>query len=388
MPVAWYRYDALGRRIEKQVMSGPTERYVFSGLETIQVYDGGGAWKQDFVYGEGIDHILMLQQPDLLDHDGDQDTNELARHYYHRNALGSVMEITDPLQAVAVSYRYDPYGNATITRGGQVQSSDPLGQHVAFTARWLDEETGLYYYRARMYSADSGRFLQRDPLGYRPGPNVYGYVRSQPTRLTDPLGLAPAPLRDQTDKLHFGEQSKKLQRSILPSHANETVKTHDVQTTVNYAFGTVCCEIPVATPGPRRRDGLTCRSGREGKRMCMEYTVFVTYVITISATKTFSIGTHYERPEATVKLGDVLAVGLAGTGLAFGIAAVETGSLVAEGVSVGLGVVDSAPRLAVSLSRALGQRHSYRRLPAHSRTSPGLNWRPRTSRSEWPNHRS
>ena len=132
---------------------------------TIQVYDGNGAWKQDFVYGEGIDQILMLQQADILDHDNDQDTSELARHYYHRNALGSVMEITDPLQAVAVSYRYDPYGKATITRGGQVQSSDPLGQHVSFTARWLDEETGLYYYRARMYSAVLGAILSAGSSG-------------------------------------------------------------------------------------------------------------------------------------------------------------------------------------------------------------------------------
>jgi YD repeat-containing protein len=81
IPVAWYRYDALGRRVEKQLMTGPTERYILSGLETIQIYDNGGQWKQDFVYGEGIDQILMLQQPDVLDHDGDQDTTELARHY-------------------------------------------------------------------------------------------------------------------------------------------------------------------------------------------------------------------------------------------------------------------------------------------------------------------
>ena len=199
MPVAWYRYDALGRRVEKQLMAGSTERYVLSGLETIQVYDGNGAWKQDFVYGEGIDQILMLQQQDILDHDNDQDTSELARHYYHRNALGSVMEITDPLQAVAVSYRYDPYGKATITRGGQVLAGDPLGQHVAFTARWLDEETGLYYYRARMYSPALGRFCQRDPLGFSPDPNLFSYVNNSPGNLKDPLGTCPNPARMDGD---------------------------------------------------------------------------------------------------------------------------------------------------------------------------------------------
>jgi hypothetical protein len=63
--------------------------------------------KQDFVYGQGIDEIVMLEQADVLDHDDDQDTSELTRSFYHRNALGSVLEITDMLEAKAVSYRYE-----------------------------------------------------------------------------------------------------------------------------------------------------------------------------------------------------------------------------------------------------------------------------------------
>ena len=131
----------------------------------------------------------MLQQADLLDFDSDSDTSETTRSFYHRNALGSVMEITDMNEAVAVSYRYDPYGAVTITRSSQVQSSDPLGQPWMYTGRFSDEETGLYYYRARYYSSETGRFLQRDPLGYRPGRNLYEYVRSAPSVFVDPLGL-------------------------------------------------------------------------------------------------------------------------------------------------------------------------------------------------------
>ena len=42
---------------------------------------------------------------------------------------------------------------------------------MLFTGRWLDQETknvnskGLYYYRAREYDPELGRFLQRDPIG-------------------------------------------------------------------------------------------------------------------------------------------------------------------------------------------------------------------------------
>jgi RHS repeat-associated protein len=186
--VATYKYDALGRRVEKQVTGG-THRFVYSGLEIVSVYDGSNNWVRDFVFGEGIDEPLMMEQADLLDFDEDQDTGELTRHFYHRNALGSVMALTDMNEAVAVSYRYDPYGAVTITRNGTPQSSDPLGNPWTFTARQLDEETGLYHYRARAYDPATGRFLQRDPLGYDPDPNVYNYTLSAPVNRRDPLGL-------------------------------------------------------------------------------------------------------------------------------------------------------------------------------------------------------
>src|SRR5262249_24541437 len=59
------------------------------------------------------------------------------------------------------------------------------------TGRQFDEETGLYFYRARYYDAGKGRFLQRDPLGYVNGVNLYEYVTDRPTFTTDPTGLAP-----------------------------------------------------------------------------------------------------------------------------------------------------------------------------------------------------
>jgi RHS repeat-associated protein len=50
------------------------------------------------------------------------------------------------------------------------------------------QETGLYYYRARYMDTVQGRFLQRDPLGYRDGLNVYEYVRGRPVNGADPSG--------------------------------------------------------------------------------------------------------------------------------------------------------------------------------------------------------
>ena len=133
----------------------------------------------------------MLEQADALDYDGDKDTSETTRSFYHRNALGSVMEITDMNEAEVESMRYDPYGTMTITVGGTPQSGDVLGQHWGFTGRFLDEETGSYYYRARCHLPVLGRFGQRDPIGYAAGPNLYEYCYSSPLVWIDRFGMTP-----------------------------------------------------------------------------------------------------------------------------------------------------------------------------------------------------
>ncbi len=195
--VAEYLYDANGRRVVKSVNGGIFERYIYADLETISVLDGSQAWKQDFVFDvTGIDQILMLEQADVLDQDSDLNTTELTRSYYHRNALGSVMEISTASQTEAASFRYTPYGEVTITRGGAGQTNDPLGQRIGFAGRLRDAESHLCQLRSRDVDPTSGKFIQRDPLGYSAGANLTEYGLSAPQTVTDPLGLSPEPLAD------------------------------------------------------------------------------------------------------------------------------------------------------------------------------------------------
>ena len=51
-------------------------------------------------------------------------------------------------------------------------------------------ETENYYVRNRYYSPPLGRWLTRDPIGYRGGINLYGYVNSSPVGNVDAEGLA------------------------------------------------------------------------------------------------------------------------------------------------------------------------------------------------------
>jgi uncharacterized protein RhaS with RHS repeats len=52
--------------------------------------------------------------------------------------------------------------------------------------------TGLYYYRARWYDAQVGRFISEDPIGFNGGDiNLYAYVKNNPVNAIDPSGEHP-----------------------------------------------------------------------------------------------------------------------------------------------------------------------------------------------------
>jgi len=187
--VGQYTYDALSRRVVQitdPAGTAATNVYFYDDARLVEEEDPAGATTATYTYGNYVDEVLTMDR-------GGQ------TYYYHPNALWSVSALSDSTGTPVERYAYDAYGAPAVMDGNYNPVAPNSwgaphslkGNPWLFTGSRLDEETGLHCDRARYYDPLKGRFLQRDPLGYVAGMNLYAYVSDNPLNLLDPLGLAP-----------------------------------------------------------------------------------------------------------------------------------------------------------------------------------------------------
>ncbi|PYG83894.1 RHS repeat-associated protein [Ruminiclostridium sufflavum DSM 19573] len=105
--------------------------------------------------------------------------------YFLYNGHGDVGQTVDEAGEVQNQYDYDIWGNPTLT----VETAE---NSIRYAGEFFDNETGLYYLRARYYDPYIGRFTTEDSYwGEDENPlslNLYTYCANDPIQYVDPSG--------------------------------------------------------------------------------------------------------------------------------------------------------------------------------------------------------
>jgi RHS repeat-associated protein len=118
---------------------------------------------------------------------GGSDSTKVG-YYYHEDNLNSSSALSSSSGSQQEVNIFYPFGR---TQTASPQASFQVSRR--FTGQVFDNETGLYYYNARYYDPELGRFIQADPriqdLANPQSYNRYSYCINDPLRYTDPTGL-------------------------------------------------------------------------------------------------------------------------------------------------------------------------------------------------------
>jgi len=157
-----FKYDPFGRRIQKSGPAGTTN-YLYDGANAVTDVNASGTVLASYAQGSGIDEPLAS-------------VSSMGTAFYEADGLGSITSLSGA-SGVTDTYTYKPFGITTAT------GTNP--NRFRFTGREWDQETGLYYYRARYYDPNTGRFISEDPIGFVGGVNFYDYVRNSSINLVE-----------------------------------------------------------------------------------------------------------------------------------------------------------------------------------------------------------
>jgi len=188
--VAEYEYDGAKRRtVNKTYSNGvldETRHIYYAEPSKWQVLEErvGSSTSPDrhFVWGlQYVDDLVLRER------DTNADATLDERLYAIQDANWSMISIAGTGGTVQERYGYHPYGTTVVlTAVFGPRSTSAFDWETTFAG--YRSEDGFYKVRHRVYHPYAGTWLQRDPLGYSNGPNLYQYCKSMPSVSTDPSG--------------------------------------------------------------------------------------------------------------------------------------------------------------------------------------------------------
>jgi len=186
-----FKYDALGRRIEK-VFDGRVYRYLWDGDVILHEWDYAEADRPNTIVTDTGEVTLDRPEPVenlitwVYDSDSYVPTAKIVGERYYSiisDYIGHPVQSYDDNGNVVWQADYDIYGNLRNLHGSK--KFIPFRQ----LGQYEDDETGLYYNRFRYYDPRIGNYISQDPIRLAGGnPTLYAFV-SDPNIWEDVFGL-------------------------------------------------------------------------------------------------------------------------------------------------------------------------------------------------------
>jgi YD repeat-containing protein len=119
-----YKYDGLGRRVEKEVLNvGSTvTRYVYDNEDILLELNGSSGIGARYTHGSGIDELLIMEKNG-------------QSFYYHADGINSITDLTNQSGTVIQRYTYSSFGKV------ESQVDPSFVQPFTFTSREFDTES-------------------------------------------------------------------------------------------------------------------------------------------------------------------------------------------------------------------------------------------------------
>ena len=163
-----YTIDALNRRVGKSLNGSLVTGYVYDDqLRIVAELDSTGIIVSRFVYAS------RANIPDYFENGG-------VTYAIVADQLGSPRLIINTSDgSVVAEMVYDDFGN-------EISNTNPGFIPFGFAGGLSDQDTGLIRFGARDYDPVTGRWTNKDPIGFNGGDaNLYSYVFQDPVNLVD-----------------------------------------------------------------------------------------------------------------------------------------------------------------------------------------------------------
>ncbi|HZM02079.1 MAG TPA: RHS repeat-associated core domain-containing protein [Candidatus Saccharimonadales bacterium] len=188
-----FAYDYMGRRIQKIVSTNnglayigqSTNLYLYDGWNLVVELGASGSLVRSYLWGSDLSGSLQgaggVGGLLGMSYYGSSTTNCFVAY----DGNGNVSALVNAANGGPLGfYEYGPFGEV-IRATGPMAKGNPL----RFSTKYADDESDMLYYGYRYYCPSTGRWLSRDPISEKGGPNVYCFVQNGPENAVDLLGL-------------------------------------------------------------------------------------------------------------------------------------------------------------------------------------------------------